>query len=883
MSLIPAALVMGIAPSNETDLVSVDKVVVDPVSPHGGDPVTATVWISNLGETLVDYEVPIFVDQHVEASVKGQLPPGGSQIRSTEISRRDVGTYEIWAGDQRATFSIDPAEFQVESLAISPDLLGPGGSVTVEGLVRNIGGVPGTQEVELRVDGRVVASASKFLAPGSSAPLLFEVVVAESGTKVISLQEKSLSLIVQPTLTTIPFPDKFLLSSQGTVANTAHGRKLPLTGEYIELRYGTGGELIAEFPFTLIRGERLGDFHDLATGAKFLHGVLTLPIRTSEQTEGINLVGVMEPPIGPGQPVISVVNNLELRIDELPVDFSLSDRDLGYTTLTIYAELSSVPLGSQGSLTVAREISQTFRDRLNATTAIGKKQVGEVAFVVSLIDVATGDLININDGKFRVSMSPNWMARYGSDMSIRVGIPDGELGQVLSPSNIDFTPDGKAMFDVKLQRAEARFALFSLSSGNLNQEGIQLELEARSKGSVPGEVVQLSGEISNDTDARVIFPVTLSLQGAVYETKNIVVESRTTESLSFFVKLNEAKDYFFDLEGEPVIVKVAPPLDPLDVEVSNLIVVPSQVLGERPVWISMQVTNHSKDRGLTRALIRFNGVVTKSLPVVLIAGESKTVGVTVTPSYPGNYIIDVDDLSVSMKVVSEPDPVRFSVDQIEIDRHIIEPGIPFNVRIMVTNHGDSAGMFEDSIDRGSEVHQIGPMLIPAKTQLIMEAPVSISTPGNHTLELLGNSVEVQVKQAATAVFQITELKIIPNEVKGNGSVRISAVVSNPLDTVAMGELVLKIDGMIREEQWMPLGSYATKEVEFVLDAGARGVHVVDLNGKPDSYVVVRFMPIWLIGVLIVGGGLLTTGIGYAAWLNRKGRLRSYLDWLRGSD
>jgi len=130
---------------------------------------------------------------HYEVWIDGinveNVPAENTSYTVPEISRGAHTWYVVVAdtsGNSRVSdvfiFTVKAAEFVVENLSVSPSEVEPGEPIQVSVEVRNSGGVEGTKDVELKVNGEVVDSETVTLSPDESKTVSFTVFEDKEGT-----------------------------------------------------------------------------------------------------------------------------------------------------------------------------------------------------------------------------------------------------------------------------------------------------------------------------------------------------------------------------------------------------------------------------------------------------------------------------------------------------------------------------------------------------------------------------------------------------------------------------------------------------------------------------------------------------------------------------
>jgi len=168
---------------------------VHPNTVNPGDTVTVEGPVENVGGGGGYVSVDIYVDGVFEASTSPNpyLGPGESEWVSFDITREDVGSYDVdvhafemvggepdfpahdsWSSDFEVVDDDDLPEFALNSWSISPETADPEETVTIEGEIENVGDVEDIVYAQLWINGAWQDSEyAGSLAPGDNSWITF--------------------------------------------------------------------------------------------------------------------------------------------------------------------------------------------------------------------------------------------------------------------------------------------------------------------------------------------------------------------------------------------------------------------------------------------------------------------------------------------------------------------------------------------------------------------------------------------------------------------------------------------------------------------------------------------------------------------------------------
>ena len=105
----------------------------------------------------------------------------------------------------------------------------------------------------------------------------------------------------------------------------------------------------------------------------------------------------------------------------------------------------------------------------------------------------------------------------------------------------------------------------------------------------------------------------------------------------------------------PVIAAPAPVPAPEQTGfiVSELTMNPAVVMLGDNVIVSVKVTNTGKERGTYTVVLKFNGKTVKAQDIVLDAGAGGKADLSIVADFPGEYRVEVGQLTGMLKVVAQ--------------------------------------------------------------------------------------------------------------------------------------------------------------------------------------------------------------------------------------
>ena len=143
-------------------------VAVGPVELVAGERLTVAVDVTNTGGVAGEYDLSLAVDGESVATRAGTVDAGAATTERFEHAFSDRGTYAVRVGGERLRVVVsEPAPPSVRDVSVDADRVTAGESVRVTATVGNDAELPAGGDVEFRVDGETVETASVRLDTGA--------------------------------------------------------------------------------------------------------------------------------------------------------------------------------------------------------------------------------------------------------------------------------------------------------------------------------------------------------------------------------------------------------------------------------------------------------------------------------------------------------------------------------------------------------------------------------------------------------------------------------------------------------------------------------------------------------------------------------------------
>ncbi len=173
---------------------------ISPLEVDPGDPVTISIVATNVGEQPGDEDVRLQVDGISLTKTTAVLDPGQEEtVTFTIDAPADPDIYTVRIADLTGTFVVEEIDIvvRIESLAVQPDRLAAGETITVSVTLVNGSTVEASRSLSLKLDGTEVATRTVTLDVGETSTEQFTVTAPDApGSHQITIDGLSRSFIV---------------------------------------------------------------------------------------------------------------------------------------------------------------------------------------------------------------------------------------------------------------------------------------------------------------------------------------------------------------------------------------------------------------------------------------------------------------------------------------------------------------------------------------------------------------------------------------------------------------------------------------------------------------------------------------------------------------
>jgi hypothetical protein len=156
---------------------------IEPSVVEWGKQAAVTVDVTNVGGQEGSYQLQVDIEGVVREEITVTLEPEASETVFYEFLATESGTFTVDVDGLTETFTVvEPASFEIDNLVIEPASVTEGESISISVDCSNIGGMSGSYNVILEVDGETEDTSTVTLNAGESTTVSFDVSATQEGT-----------------------------------------------------------------------------------------------------------------------------------------------------------------------------------------------------------------------------------------------------------------------------------------------------------------------------------------------------------------------------------------------------------------------------------------------------------------------------------------------------------------------------------------------------------------------------------------------------------------------------------------------------------------------------------------------------------------------------
>ncbi len=173
--------------------------LIESSSVQAGETVAISVDVTNDGGLEGSLQSVLKINGVIVDEYGVTLEPDGSETVMFEYVPAQPGTFTVEIDGLAGTFTVvEPASFEVSNLVIEPDSVNEDESITISVDCSNVGGISGSYDVVLLVDGETEDTSTVTVDAGESTTVSFDVSSAQPGTYSVEIGDLTGSYTVNP-------------------------------------------------------------------------------------------------------------------------------------------------------------------------------------------------------------------------------------------------------------------------------------------------------------------------------------------------------------------------------------------------------------------------------------------------------------------------------------------------------------------------------------------------------------------------------------------------------------------------------------------------------------------------------------------------------------
>ena len=172
----------------------VQDLKVDPAEAISGNNVTISATLSNTGDINGKYNATLYVNDVKENTIEYAVDAASSLPIEFTIIAKDEGEYQVQIADLTSNFKVKatgPAIFTLTEIIVNPVKCRPGENVTIDFMVKNIGGTYGSYDCIMYIDRNYVNTATVSLIPNQQEWIRINYNTNSLGGHLVQIADKS--------------------------------------------------------------------------------------------------------------------------------------------------------------------------------------------------------------------------------------------------------------------------------------------------------------------------------------------------------------------------------------------------------------------------------------------------------------------------------------------------------------------------------------------------------------------------------------------------------------------------------------------------------------------------------------------------------------------
>jgi len=383
---------------------------------------------------------------------------------------------------------------------------------------------------------------------------------------------------------------------------------------------------------------------------------------------------------------------------------------------------------------------------------------------------------------------------------------------------------------------------------------------------MPEEPVNVTINIVNIGEEAGSYNVTLMVNEEVEELRNIYLNSTESQFVSFSLNRSIDNKYTVSIGNLTGMFTVYTPT-PAEFILSGFDLTSTTVSPGEYVQGTIQITNIGETRGIYNLTISMDLIDVLSDYVNLSGGESTIVTFAVVSEVKGLHSVQIESETLSFTVSH---PAEFTISDFILLSSKVEPGVPIQGSIKVTNVGGTSGVYNLDVSVGMDVVYSEAVNLSDGESRFVTFEVSSNVEGLHSVQIEDETLSFTVAH----IFTLTDLSLEKTEVEIGETLQGSITIINYGEVTGTYALELHYDAAVIFTSNPEIVGGEEKTVTFDIPTDDVGSHKITAEELEISFTV-KEAPQSNQALIYLGVLAIVIAIIYYAW--RTGLLDNLLN------
>lgn len=817
------------------------------VSNVPGEDSTLLIIVENIGNKSGTYDMNVIVDEITIGKITGELVGRALRTHMLFPGKLHEGEHVIRSGEMIESIIVPSDGVKLNDLKLTSNFIAQGESIFLSGFVSNTSVFTQKYSYPVFLNGKQIEVVSGELPIGKRKGFLIDVTTRDEGFHSVSLGSGFTSVfgVLPPIINdNVSIQDDFVEAT--AKAFDFNGNSIEINNNFLEILYANDNLLI-NFPINILPGQKLFSFTEPKRGIHYQDNEIRLRLTRERQVpeiwilakENIDLLG---------NDNNHVFENSSLLITHAMIPLSTAENmpDLLYVDVNI--PTLSVMQSFKVAMNPKVSMDPLFSELLSQS--LQNKNISFRSSVIGLdIDVDGIDYSLNREVEIGVNIDQDWMSSLGGYGNFRFAAkhPLNNIVE-LFPVAFQQVNDDVVRVSSSVPSIFDSLWLIHVNEGiNENPNILSLTLDSTVIGTDETAVLRIVMENPEENTYKGILPIYLNSIPFKY----IPIELQASQSYEFSTNLNiNEGTHVISVYENMIEFEVANPLSDKLFIIDDLRLDDVVNQQNKTTDIVFNIVNTGEITGLASKMIEINGQAIKIINAIIAPGEKYEIREEFLSKIPGEYLISIDDQTITHEVEDLVIPPLFSIENLELPKEA-DPGSFIEVKYRLNNHGGT-GIFQGTLMVGNTPYVLQSVPITSFSSIPIVDEIVISESGELTVQFMDQETVIVMANASEIDMNISDLKISPLSGEVNKPLMVSATIYNTGSFLGTDSIVLKVNGLVVDQDriWVAAGS--KKNISFEYIPTDSGWDQIDINGVSISIEIVSNIPRYIVLFALVG-------------------------------